>query len=245
MLSFISLVFIGLSLIETIRQRTTSYKPKILITPQTFFLQCNKDGIPAIWKNEPEDFYSANMTGSTNRVQIELYNAGVGPGIDITCKWDFDKYKIIEGFLGLSNSSPNLVKFDTSNNTVTIRSIGEKSSYSIKYKLFQNDEKYITTISSIPPFSDNHNPKIEFPRSFSMFLSVYSYAMTVMKKTEKIAIDTPLRLKMSYYDTAEKKYKNSKEIFFSFTNLSDGLIQVNEKPLHGNTNFALCLFHMK
>ncbi|ELY3983949.1 hypothetical protein SMY34_002020 [Cronobacter muytjensii] len=82
-----SALFAAAAIIQTIKQRKSSYKPQIIINDYNFRASF-----------DDENDYTANVLGTVtdHTYGIEVLNAGMGAAVNINYSWDFDYYKYAE-----------------------------------------------------------------------------------------------------------------------------------------------------
>ena len=75
---------------EMVKERRESYKPRVMLQNQNFFLQKNSNGTPCFLKETPDDekeYYGRPFL-------LELKNIGLGSAHDISIKWVYDQRKM-------------------------------------------------------------------------------------------------------------------------------------------------------
>lgn len=241
-LNLLTMLILVLTLLETRTLRITSYKPKLTFSSRSFYLQCTKNGIPAIWKLLPNDFYgdSQGVVGLENTCQLEMTNVGLGPALKIKIDFDFDKSKICKELGDYSKKYPKLLEFDSQTKFIRISSESKTSlTSSIKYQLFQEDENYKSKISALLPFSANQVFNTTLPKSYVMYLTILAFLSAEVEKQESFKCNIPLIVKLEYDDTGSERYGVSIKLDFTFFKF-DGLISINCKDFEISSNFAIC-----
>lgn len=244
-LNLFTMLILFLTLLETRTQRITSYKPKLTFSPRSFYLQCTKNGIPAIWKLLPNDFYgdSQSVRGLENTCRLEMTNVGLGPALKIKIDFDFDKSKICKELGDYSKKHPKLLKFDSQTKSIQIYSKSKTShTSSIEYQLFQEDENYKNKISALLPFSTNQVFNITLPKSYVMYLTILAFLSAEEEEQESFKCNIPLIVKLKYDDTGSERYGVSIKLDFTFLKF-DGLISIDCKGFETSSNFARCDCH--
>ncbi|QEN06803.1 hypothetical protein EXM22_01900 [Oceanispirochaeta crateris] len=184
--SLISIILLIFTMIEMIRQRRESYRPKLLIKTESIQIETNNKNIPTVWRNP---------TNKDKRTEgyfdLRVYNIGLGPATDIQIKWEIPKQKIIKKF---KDYSPVL------NNNNKLRYVTTKGS--LEYELFQEDDLSIRKESFL---MNNDFFYISLPTSIFYYFSIISHYIS--KKSnygERIELD-PMKLELSYFDIGKKK----------------------------------------
>lgn len=240
----VTMVVLILTLYETRAQRITSYRPKPSFILRRYYLQCNKSGIPAIWKIVPDDFYNEgqNVSGGENMFYLETINAGLGPALNVQICFDYDKRSIIKALESLSIKYSKVLQFDSQENMIQITSTQNGSQSSIKYSLYQEDEITRVKVPALLPYSVKQNFNISLPRSYVMYLSLFAYLSIEKENQENFTSPIPLIVKFTYYDTGMRKYSEKIKLRFSFFN-SKGLISYNDKFYEISPNYAICDYY--
>lgn len=238
-LSFISLVFIGFSLLETIRQRTTSYKPKPLMTYKRLYLQCKRDGFPIIWKNHFIDYYSEVYNKEDSGFYLDFYNAGVGPAIDVRFIWNFNKDQIVQTYQDFAEKFPDYISYNPQTRQVKMSSVDKRST--TVYSLFQEDEENTFPITSMAPYSVKDHHKIGIPFSYLKYLEAYSYLKITKEQQKRVTAPEPLKCKLRFDDTGDKSYSLKFNLMFTFENVVEMVFVQNEVP-YKNCNYARCTY---
>jgi len=93
-----------LTLREVSRQRKESYRPRLFVGKQAYFLQKNPNGTPCFLKNDNKKLNDLHA----KPYELELANIGLGAAHSIRVSWKYDKTKIIKDMTELGRQSGRL-----------------------------------------------------------------------------------------------------------------------------------------
>ena len=186
------------TLLELIKQRRLSYKPKPLPVISLFYLQTFKD-IPAIWKSNYEDFFEKKKMPEENEHHISFYNGGLGPAIDLKFKWIINEKKIENQLIEYSKNYSDVIVYNKENKRIILKSKNKI----VEYDLFK--DKVDFRITNIPTNIDE-KLKIYLPSTYIIYLSLIAFLE--IKKKEKNEVDDVIGIKcdIQYKDTGNKIY---------------------------------------
>lgn len=243
LLSFIALIISIFTLQEIKKERTLSYKPKIIPDQPCYFLQAPKDFQGAIWKTEFDDIYLKKEEPSINEAEMAFINIGLGPAIDVKFTWQYDAKKVINQLVDLSKLMPDYVNFDSEKNAITL--IREVKSP----KFFRNSKKYSMDVSAdflnsryfILPASQNTSGKtfIKLPQLYVLYLSVISLCITYYDGKDTYQAQVPLTIEIDSQDSGGKRKKDRYTFDFSLVNTT-GFVSHDEQKFSISQNFGMC-----
>jgi hypothetical protein len=192
-------------------------------------------GLPAIWKNSTNDYFDDNSISHDNYYELNCYNAGVGPAIDVKIEWLVPQKRIVQYFIDMSEEYSDFINYDYNSKKITIKT----SKGSISFQLFQDDELLYRNIVSIAPYNIHELISVSLPKSYLLYLSIYTYISFILEDKDEI-VDTisPIELIIKFKDTGNKKYKEDKKIHFSFKKFNSEYL-LEKKGATKNVNYAI------
>lgn len=93
-----------LTLREVSRQRRETYRPRLFVGKQMYYVQKNPNGTPCFLKNENKKLNDLHA----KPYELELANIGLGAAHTIRLSWKYDKSKIIKDLSELGRQSGRL-----------------------------------------------------------------------------------------------------------------------------------------
>jgi hypothetical protein len=93
-----------LTLREVSRQRRETYRPRLFVGKQMYYVQKNPNGTPCFLKNENKKLHDLHA----KPYELELANIGLGAAHTIRLSWKYDKSKIIKDLSELGRQSGRL-----------------------------------------------------------------------------------------------------------------------------------------
>ncbi len=93
-----------LTLREVSRQRRETYRPRLFVGKQMYYVQKNPNGTPCFLKNENKKLNDLHA----KPYELELANIGLGAAHTIRLSWKYDKSKIIKDLSELGRQSGQL-----------------------------------------------------------------------------------------------------------------------------------------
>lgn len=226
------------TLVEMKIERRFSYHPKIYCKNAVLNLQKSNDGfLRVIWKNAPHDVYKTKANPIYNSIILSFFNAGLGPALDVEFHWKYDKEKLLELFISLSQKFPHQIIFNKSENSITCMS--GHTSYTLN--LFQKEDHDLAKISCILPLKEVPEYLVHVSDSYSLLLSLYGLLELDPELFEEMEFPLPLDLEIEFKDTGGKTKIKKETFHFSIFNTT-GIVSYGENEAIISPNFAACLF---
>lgn len=234
-LNVLTATILLLTLLELRRQRITSYRPKPSFISKAIYLQLNSSDLPAIWRHSTNDYFDDNSISHDNYYELNCYNAGVGPAIDVKIEWLVPQKRIVQYFIDMSEEYSDFINYDYNSKKITIKT----SKGSISFQLFQDDELLYRNIVSIAPYNIHELISVSLPKSYLLYLSICTYISFILEDKDEIGDNiSPIELIIKYKDTGNKKYKEDKKIHFTFKKFN-GEYLLEKKGVNKNVNYAI------
>lgn len=167
-LGFAAIIVAILTLFETRRQRSASFRPRILVTDRQMVMSVNTAGVPCHLTVHVEDaddhFYVPDF-------KLDLTNVGLGPAISVSLSWKFNAKRLRSALL------------EESNELVDFRPVSADLPHAIQYRsppnqdqgfnlLMDDDHKFSETWSFI---GNEDNQVIDLPSTIYFAITFGSF----------------------------------------------------------------------
>jgi hypothetical protein len=207
--TFLSSIFVLITLFELRTQRKQSYIPDLIIPDVVFNYSNEFSNYIKIWKMDNDE-----------ELSLKILNIGLGVAKDIHVEWEYDIYDTIKNFYLLSSTTKGDIHVDTASNRLVYVENGEllsNTSLSV-------DNQHINFL--LPNNKNNEMHDLHLPNSYITIATAIYKNAKIGEVFDLKAFDgmiSPLTLSIRYKDVGGnniiKKFKVEVKFFVKSINL--------------------------